>query len=60
MLVRVNLIQRNINMFTKIKLAVIIGKVRVAILSRIGIICGISYHVFLGMSKNKRSGVMYA
>ncbi len=47
-------------MFTKIMPTVIIGKVRVAILSRIGIICGISYHVFLGMSKNKRSGVMYA
>lgn len=47
-------------MFTKMILTVIIGKVRVAILSRIGIICGISYHVYLGMSKIKYSGVMYA
>jgi len=47
-------------MFTKMMLVVIIGNVRVAILSRIGIICGISYHVLLGMSKNKWSGVKYA
>jgi hypothetical protein len=40
-------------MFTKIILTVIIGKVRVAILSRSGIICGISYHVFRSMSKNQ-------
>jgi len=47
-------------MFTKIILTVIMGKVRVVILSRIGIICGISYHVYLGMSKIKWSGVTYA
>ena len=42
-----------IMIFTKIRPTVIMGKVLVVILSRIGIICGISYHVFLGMSKIK-------
>ena len=58
--VRVNLIHWNINIFTKMVLTVIMGKVRVAILSRSGIICGISYHAIRGMSKNQMYGVMYA